>query len=514
MKKFITCLFVLLMVYSSEAQKIIGGKLTWLLSSGNGDSRLSYTLKSTGLIGGTGSYGYTGVESVELLLRNNISHKLIVTVSYTLINTCNESQTFQKKETLAPNETTDSKGAFNTGVDYETTCKEFRKIGDQNTVIKNVNIELISIEDITEKEAIATRRSEEEAVAKRRAAAERKAQEEQVQVAQQRQLALKEASSKPTTANTSTVNTGGSYYGNQSSSNTPRKPTWEETNARIKAEQLQEYNDQRARIAESQRRSKELDDQISSGITELAGMVGNIIQQGREERERKEAKRERAAQEVQQARFAEENRIKERARQKALQLELRNSLFSEFTDGVIPLSSQRVGVRQLFYFTYAYDKNSLEGTAPSIFLSNIFSIAQYADDTWPFKTGVINEMRKLQSKTTIVLIGYFTLKSEAEETRNRFKDLANRSDFSLQDFTYNGKKVESKSSSDFWENDNKQTEGNAGKAKLIIARGDEDFWETGQQKKKMVAETKKEEPKKKIEESKKKTVNKDDFWNN
>lgn len=282
MKKLIVFFFALLMAHSSDAQKIIGGKLTWLLSSGGGDARLSYTLKSTGLIGGTGAYGYTGVESVELLLRNNTSHKLLVTVSYTLTNTCNETKTFQKEEALAPDGNTDSKGAFYTGVDYETTCKAFRKIGDQTTVIKNVGINLISIEDITEKEAMAKKRSEEEAAEKRRAVAERKAEEERTKAAQQRQAAAKETTSKSTPSKTTTTSATSSTTASQNkpatSQNTQPTAASKQAEAdRRYQEEMNKYNTAMKAAEEKRQSDAQQSQQLAEGVTQFAGaIIGNI----------------------------------------------------------------------------------------------------------------------------------------------------------------------------------------------------------------------------------------------
>ena len=295
--------------------------------------------------------------------------------------------------------------------------------------------------------------------------------------------------------------------------------TWEQTNARIQAENQRAYDAQRQRIAESQKRDKELSDQIVSGTTEIVGMIGSIIQQNRADKEKKEAYRAKAALEVRQAQLEEQRRLKEVERQKNLRRELRIALFTEYGDAAIPLSSQQVPARILYYFVYAYDKKNLSDAKPLLSVSNVFTVAQYADDTWPFKTGLINQMRVLQPQTTIAFEGYFTLKSEAEDARKRFKEMAARSEFTVSDFVYKSKTKPGDGDPDFFETGNPNE--NPRRANLRKANGDEDFFETGQFKKKLAEEKKKEDAKKagaKPADTKKPApkppVKKDDFWNN
>jgi hypothetical protein len=350
-------------------------------------------------------------------------------------------------------------------------------------------------------------------------------------------LEKQKASSKPTSNTTSTVSIGSPSQGssntrstaspqpgnaggsNKSTAAAGAPTTWEQTNARIQAENQKAYDAQQQRIANTQQRDKEVSDQIVSGTTEIVGMIGNIIQQNRADKEKKEAYRAKVALDIKQAQIEEQQRLKEAARKNALRLELRNALFAEYRDAEVPLSSQKVPARVLYYFAYAYDKKNLSNTKPVVTVSNVFTIAQYADDTWPFKTGLINQMRMIQPQTTIAFAGYYTQKSEAEEARKRFKEMAAESEFTVSDFVYKSKGRPGDGDADFFETGNPN--GNPQRANLRIANGDEDFFETGQYKKKLAEEKKKEgvknagqKPADTKKPAPKPAVKKDDFWNN
>lgn len=393
-----------------------------------------------------------------------------------------------------------------------TGCKKDK---NRKTSIASITCKVTGFKDVT-KEA---NKYKEEQRQKQQKLDEEKAKREQIafdkevqQIKDQREkerlLAEKEERENSTPASTS-------YYNNTTTTNSkPRQPTWQERDAQIKAENQQIYQQNQQRIADTQRRSQEQSEQFVEGATELIGMVGNIIEQARIDREKKEAKQEEAAQRERQRKQEEEDRLAEIARQKAQLIELRNSFFDEFPEGGVPLSSQKVNTNELYYFTYIFDKSTIEAYKPTIFLSNIFVISQYSDGTWPFKSSIIADIKNLASNGTVTLVGYFTTKDLAEQMRTNFLQYAASSSFAISDINYKGRMTTSTdSSTDFWETNSKPTQPNpAGKATLIMAKGDEDFWETGQQKKKMSEEKKKEEAKKK-EEVKTKTTKKDDFWN-
>lgn len=355
------------------------------------------------------------------------------------------------------------------------------------------------------------------------------------------------------TTNTNSTQTATSYYSTQKTNNPNaavyRQPTWQETNERINAENQQKYQEQQARIAQTQQANKEAGEKFVSDASELIGMVGNIIQQNREAKEKKEAYRAEEARKDKERRQEEADKAAELARYVAQRLALRKTLIDEYSDGAVPLSSQKMGTPELFYFTYIFDENTIAESRPAIKLSNIFSVIQYADGTWPFKSAIQKDIKKIAPTGTVTLVGYYTTKELALEARKDFIDKAGLIFFELTDIVYERKKINSQTADDFWgdkpENNSKikstQDKGDddfwgtktdtkpevAGKGTLRPGgMGDEDFSETVQYKKKLSVENKKVEAKKtepktaaakvplvkKVEE--KKPVKKDDFWNN
>lgn len=394
----------------------------------------------------------------------------------------------------------------------ETKCKKDK---NAKTSIASITCKVTGFKDVTkeankykEEQRQKQQKLDEEKTKREKIAFDKEVQQIKEQREKERLLAEKEETKSSTATSTS-------YYNNTTATTSkPRQPTWQERDAQIKAENQRIYQQNQQRIAETQRRSQEQSEQFVNGATELIGLVGNIFEQARIDREKKEAKAEAAAQRERQRRQEEAERLAEIARQKAQLIVLRNGFFDEFPEGGVPLSSQKVNTNELYYFTYIFDKSAIEEYKPTIFLSNIFIIYQYSDGTWPFKSSIITDIKKLASSGTITLVGYFTTKELAEQMRNNFLEIAASSSFTISDINYKGKMTTSTATTiDFWETSSKPKEPNpAGKATLIMAKGDEDFWETGQQKKKISEEKKKEEAKKK-EEVKTKTTKKDDFWN-
>jgi hypothetical protein len=377
-----------------------------------------------------------------------------------------------------------------------TGCKKDKNL---KTSIASITCKVTGFKDVT-KEA---NKYKEEQVQKQQKLDEEKAKREKIafdkevqQIKEQREKDRIVAEKEETTNSTPTST---SYYNNTTTTNSkPRQPTWQERDAQIKAENQRIYEQNQQRIAETQRRSQEQSEQFVNGATELIGLVGNIFEQARIDREKKEAKQEEAAQRERQRRQEEEVRLAETARQKAQLIVLRNSFFDEFPEGGVPLSSQKINTKELYYFVYLFNKNEIGETRPTIILSDTFVIAQYKDGTWPFKSNIIFDIEKLADNGTITLVGYFTTKTLAEEMRNNFLEIANNSNLVIEKINYKGKKLNLSSSDDFWENGSGINKiESSGKAKLILAKGDEDFWETGQEQKKLSGDKKKVAPVKK-----------------
>lgn len=491
----VNCLFIL----ASYAQSFdsANSKLIWNLVSD--EQRLSFKAVSTGEI------AMAGEEAITIMTTNRSQHTLFYSVTLTITSFSGDTKTMIRKRTIEPGRTIDN-NPFNDGEQYAFSGEK-KNYGTNSrgavfkSFIQNVSFEVNEIKDITQenndKQQALKQKQDEAAQERQRLADENKAK--QLQQSRQNAPAI--------TANTQPS----SYYSNTQRSNnttsttTQRQPTWQETNARIQAENQQRYQQQQQLIAQQQENNRKSSEEFVNNVTEMVGLIGNFINQNREEKEKKEQKRLQREQEEADERRRQQEERNEIARRKALRLELRNSFVNEFPEGGVPLSSQRLGVRVLYYFTYMFDKNTIADESPYIYLSNIFPIAQYGDGTWPFKTNIIADLKKLNTVGTITLVGYFTTMDLANQMRGSFIELANKSDFLIKDVVYKGKPATGApvddvwgdgktpvnnntiADDDIWSNDKKPAGNAAGKAKLVIQEGeivkkqaanDDDIWST------------------------------------
>ncbi len=290
--------------------------------------------------------------------------------------------------------------------------------------------------------------------------------------------------------NNSSQNTNPTSYYNQNNktgttttntNSTTRQPTWQETNARILAENQQKYTEQRQKIAENQRMNKEIGDNLAQGATELVNLIGGIINDAKEKKEKKERFEQQQKLQAEQAKQWQADRIAEVARKKALKIELRNSFFNEFPEGGVPLSSHKIPVNQLFYFVYVFDKSTIDADFPIISLTNIFTVSQYSDGTWPFKSSIVNDIKKNNSNGSITLVGYFTTMELAEQMRNSFTELARQSDFSINEISYKGKNTASTSHTNFWGKSDTTSTKNTEESQNTNIK-EVDYWLTGNKK--------------------------------
>lgn len=346
---------------------------------------------------------------------------------------------------------------------YSTTnkCKETKKDGQNQTGIASVTCQVSNFKNITEEEneIKAANQKKQEDIDEKRAADGKKIAEERRMQTQQTQPA-------------------GSYYSSQNSNkNFPAKApqsTWQETNARIQAENQQRLAEQQRLRDEQQQALQRGSEQMVNDATELVGMIGNMIRTNRAEKEKKEERRRQ--QEMRDAEDARQKREKaeELARWLANRHELRKVFFAEYTEGGVPLSSSKVDVDVLYYFTYVFDKSLMPTLTPAISLSNIFTIGRYADGTWPFKDAIVTDIKKLGASGDITLIGYFTTKELAQEMRDRFLTMAQPSGLDVKDIFYKGKQsgAATAGGGDFWGGDTKTGTKTTG----TKTNTDADFW--------------------------------------
>lgn len=203
-------------------------------------------------------------------------------------------------------------------------------------------------------------------------------------------------------------------------------------------------------------------------IGQGVALVGSIFNSAKASKEAKEAK--------EALRIAKEKQEKEiiAAKQRA-RVEMRNQLMKSFPNGGTPLTAHKITAPEVYMFGYIVDPASINNETANVTVSNVFPVAQYSDGTYPLKTSVSNKLKGI-AQGNVVLVGFYSDKNAADQMRNSFISLAQKSELSVNQFTL-------------------KTLGgsNAGSA---AATGD--FWESGT-KAKTVADTSKK---------------KNDFWNN
>lgn len=151
----------------------------------------------------------------------------------------------------------------------------------------------------------------------------------------------------------------------------------------------------------------------------------------------------------------------EAAAAKAKWLELisnRKKLIAKFPDGKTPLSSQPKTIKEVFFFVYSYEPSSIEAHNPVLQVSNVFSLPRYEDGTWPFKTGLMENIQKTVKIPNLILSGFYTDKASAADQQQYLSAKANQYGFSLKPLSYTGKKVSAVSGeTDYWGNSNTGT---------------------------------------------------------
>ena len=158
-------------------------------------------------------------------------------------------------------------------------------------------------------------------------------------------------------------------------------------------------------------------EQAVNQIVGAAMPVLNIFEQN--------AAKKRAAREAAEAEAearAERKRLYEEAEaeRKAFQLEMRKSLFSQYPDVKLPLSSQNYGQDELYYFAYNFDESKIDQDNASLYTTPVFQIYKYGDGTWPYKNEILEKLSNVNNGKKFKVVGYFIDKSMAEEQRKNF----------------------------------------------------------------------------------------------
>lgn len=203
---------------------------------------------------------------------------------------------------------------------------------------------------------------------------------------------------------------------------------------------------------------------VGQGVALIGGLI-NSAKANKEEREAREAlQRERAREKA--ALIA--------AKQKA-RTDMRNQLLKSFPGGGTPLTAHKINLPEVYMFGYMIEPATMVNEKADVSVSNVFPVAQYSDGTYPLKT-VVSGRLKGMAKGDVMLVGFYSDKNSAEQMRNSFMTLAQKSELTVKAVTL------------------KTTTGNSSGASAVPG----DFWETGKKQTPASDTTKK----------------KSDFWNN
>jgi hypothetical protein len=159
----------------------------------------------------------------------------------------------------------------------------------------------------------------------------------------------------------------------------------------------------------------------------------------------------------------------------------RNGLINGYPDGGVPLSSTKINQQQLYYFSYYFNKLSINEKNPEVVISNVFFVKRYGDGTWPFKNAILDDLKKISGKNQITLVGFYTSEAEASKMRELFLYNSTSCSFKVMEFSYNRKNGSTSNSaansSDFWGDSKKPTPVNTPESEQSKPVKKDDFWD-------------------------------------
>ncbi len=206
------------------------------------------------------------------------------------------------------------------------------------------------------------------------------------------------------------------------------------------------------------------DNGMNQAVGQMAVGIGSMINRASAENKREIAEqrlRSEKARQIQIIKKKKEDQI----------FALRKEIFSMFRDGGIPLSTHKIKAKELFFFAYIFDKNVINTEKPILKVSNVFSVARFADDTWPFKNNLVQDISKM-GKGAVTLMGYYTSLEEAEKTRESFIRILPKANTSVSEFVFKSKKTTSvNTDKDFWGEEKNNTKNSNDTEKQS------DFWD-------------------------------------
>jgi hypothetical protein len=166
---------------------------------------------------------------------------------------------------------------------------------------------------------------------------------------------------------------------------------------------------------------------VGEFVNSLGTMLGNQRREKeeREARQKLDAERQRVAGEIE-------------TRRKAMLVEMRRELLANFPDGDVPLSSHKINVDVLYFFSYTLDPRQIERAQPAVTVIATFAAHRRGDGTWPLKN-IINEDIRKRVPGENTLMGFYATRELAESMRASFIRLARQGAFQVAEVGYERK---------------------------------------------------------------------------
>lgn len=246
--------------------------------------------------------------------------------------------------------------------------------------------------------------------------------------------------------------------------------------AELKAEFNQKYSSIRGEVQNlEQARNAKLGNAADanfngSGTEQAIGqgikLIGGLLNSAKASKEEKEAKEALRAERERQAAALKAAKIKARN-------ELRNQLMKSFPNGGTPLTAHKINLPAVYMFGYVIDPLTISNETADVLVSNVFPVNQYSDGSYPLKTVVANKLKGV-GRGDVVLVGFYGDKTAAEQMRNAFINLAQKSELTTRTVMLKTVAANTTSaaggSTDFWENGQKT------KTATDTAKKKTDFW--------------------------------------
>ncbi|MEN9910379.1 MAG: hypothetical protein RLZZ540_3538 [Bacteroidota bacterium] len=334
------------------------------------------------------------------------------------------------------------------------------KVDDGISCIQSVSYKLINIENLSEKERNdakqkANKEKQQQELAQRNAQAKQDALAKQASIDEQKKIAENEAKMRQEKAKQANEKTESQNNYAQQAANQQRER---------KEAQDEDY---RNRVDAEAKRKRDFEDEqkrsTNNYINQQNAAVNSTLNAMDEAKRKmyaiidsntsKSDDDDEAEDREREQRRDNEKRVREEKVEHDELVSNRKSMITNLPEGKMPLSSQTKNAKEVYFFMYSCDIYSLESN-PVIYMSNIFTIAKYADDTWPFKDRVMEKIAQTNKDRTYKLSGFYMTKEEAEGQLQQLVNKAYKYGFTIKNVFYMSSKATETANSniDFWGN--------------------------------------------------------------